>query len=163
MTVKICSDGKNLGIETENDKVITVIQGKIVQLVATSCRNVSIRIEEGNAYYKNIRIPLNFPENELRMLKVLYIVKGDVSHEIFYYKNLVKIHIDSKLRNVKIAEELQFTRFCGNYGLLLPNYCFGNETYAIFGKNKDDVIFANEELKELLNDIRKVLLDLGFR
>ncbi|BFH72777.1 hypothetical protein SJAV_07210 [Sulfurisphaera javensis] len=162
MNLEICKDEKNIGIKL-SDRVLTLVSNKIIEIKPVKCEKISIEIKEKEAVYKGIKIPLYFPSIELNLLRLLYIIKGEVAHDIFYYKNSVEIHIDSKLKDMRLMDEskVTFTRFCGNYGLLFPNYCIGNETFAIFSKNKNDVISAYREFKEFLEYIRKILLNLG--
>lgn len=159
--VEICKSKEGLiGIKTPDGKVITLANNSVIEIALERCVNVDVKIEDKKAIFKGLEIPLLFTDEKLNYLRLLYVLKGETSHEIFYFKN-VEIHVDTKLREVKIESNVRFTRFCGNYGLLFPQYCIGNETFAIFGKKKEDVIEAFNAFMQLLNVIRKVLLELS--
>ncbi|MBB5255028.1 hypothetical protein [Sulfurisphaera ohwakuensis] len=160
MELEICKSDGILGVRLSSGRVISLLNNSIFEINPDRCVKTLIEVKEKEAVFKNLRIPLYLPSEELNKLKLLYVVKGEVSHEIIYYNDSVEIHIDTKLKNVKLTNKISFTRFCGNYGLLLPNYCIGNETFAIFGKNKNEVYSAYLEFKEFIDHIRKILLNL---
>ena len=161
--MEICRNKEGvIGIKVPDNKVISLINNSMVEIIPDKCTSVDIKIKDGKAIFEDIEIPLPFDNDKLNYLRLLYLLKGETSHEIFYFKKSVEIHVDTKLKEIKIGNEnIKFSRFCGNYGLLLPQYCIGNETFAIFGKKKEDVITAFNELLQLLNTVRKVLLELS--
>jgi len=162
MLIEICKSKDGIvGIKTREGKTISLVNNKIVEvIIPEKCINVEIKIEDGKAIFYGLEIPLPFRDEKLNYLRLLYVFKGETSNEIFYFKN-VEIHVDTKLKDVKIESDVKFTRSCGNYGLLFPQYCIGNETFAIFGKKKEDVIEAFNAFMQSLNVVRKVLLELS--
>ena len=161
--MEVCRSKEGIiGIKVLDDKTISLINNSIVEIIPEKCTSIDIRIEDKKAIFKDIEIPLHFRDDKLNYLRLLYLLKGETSHEIFYFKKSVEIHIDTKLKDVKIGNDsVRFSRFCGNYGLLFPQYCIGNETFAIFGKRKEDVIIAYNEFLQLLHMFRKVLLEIS--
>lgn len=157
--IEVCKGEGNIGVKFGNS-IISLVKGKVIKIKAEKCIPTEFRIDK-DIIYKDLRILLPSLPSELKYLKLIYLIKGEVSHELIYYKNNVEIHIDSKLKDIKLEDKVTFTRFCGNYGLLFPHFCIGNETFAIFGNKKEDVIKAYEELKGLTSYIRKILLELS--
>lgn len=159
--MEICKSKEGyVGIKFYNGTLISVVEGSIKELVPEKCISVDLKIHKDKAVFKGLTIPLYFKDDRLNYLRLLYILMGKTSNEVFYY-NTAEIHLDTKLTDVKLSDDVSFTRFCGNYGLLFPQYCMGNETFAIFGRYKEDVVKAYEVLKGFMEVIRKVLLDLA--
>jgi len=161
--MEVCKSKEGIiGIKFLDNKTISLINNSVVEIIPEKCTSINIDIKDRKALFKDLEIPLHLKDEKLNYLRLLYMLKGETSNEIFYFKKSVEIHIDTKLKDVKIGNEnVKFSRFCGNYGLLFPHYCIGNETFAIFGKKKEDVITAFNEFLQLLDIFRKVLLELS--
>jgi hypothetical protein len=166
--LKLCIVKEGItGIEDEEEKEIIYIKdGKVEKAKeseATYCFKISFTLKGNEAYFnEKLRIPLPFSIKELNYLRVMYIALGKVKNDVYYFKN-AEIHIEKELKEIKITkeEEIKFTRFCGNYGLLFPQYCIGNNDFSIFSRRKEDVKEAFEEFKKLLEEIRKNLLEIS--
>ena len=156
-----------IGIENEEEKEIIYIKdGKVEKskdYKGTYCFKINFSIRNNEAYFnEKLRIPLPFSNKDLNYLRVMYIALGRVKNDIYYYKS-AEIHTERELKEIRVIgdEEIKFTRFCGNYGLLFPQYCIGNEDFSIFSRRREDVKEAFEEFKKLLEEIRKNLLEIS--
>ncbi|MFP3232902.1 MAG: hypothetical protein RXR08_04240 [Sulfolobaceae archaeon] len=166
--VEICITKDNkAGIKGEKEEEVLYVENNSIKRTNSikECIVTDFSISTDLLTFRNIEIKLPFSSEELNLLKALYIVTGKAKHEVLTYDKKVKIHVDIPFRELKLSQnvEVKFTRFCGDYGLLFPHYCISMNNLAIYGHNREKVIEAYVTLKELVEEVGKVLLKLKER
>ncbi|AHC52409.1 hypothetical protein SUSAZ_01435 [Sulfolobus acidocaldarius SUSAZ] len=161
MVIEICTDGERIGVKLGSE-VISVENNKPIKLKEVYCLKFEdLRYDGNKLRYKDIVIPLPNLPGDLKLLKLIYLVSGEASNELWYCCSC-EIHVDTKIRDTKLDEGLSpiYSRFCGNYGLITPKHCIANETFAIFGNDHKGVILAYQEFISFIKEIGKILLKL---
>lgn len=152
MKLKICQDNSSgsLGVSAG---IITIVlkSGKITESHLDNCKDSPFDIKDEYLTYKDLKIPLIYKDERIKLARILFILLGKTRHEIFYYKN-TQIFIDIPILNLKFDNlEESYTKICGNYGSTKLIYCIANKDIAIMSPNKEEAHKALFYLKELIN------------
>ena len=165
MKVEICTTtNREVGVKNKKNEIVYLKNNTIRKTYSSLwCFETKFSIEGNTLKFKGLSLELPFNNEDLNLLKALYFVLGKSSNEVLEYDSKkARIHIDTQVKLLKLKDnpQINFTRFCGNYGLLLPQYCISNGEFAIYGPRAEQVREAYSSLKDLVDEVGKVLLKL---
>lgn len=156
MKLKICYD-KNLGVSNEF-LTITLENGKIVEKkLLMNCKDSPFEVvEDYYLVYKDLKIPLIYRDERLKLARILLILLGRTKHEIFYYRR-TQIFIDVELSNLRFENlKRSYTKICGNYGGTKLSYCITNDEMSIISPSKEEAEEALNILKDFIHLLSKI-------